>query len=247
MGIVSYHVKRYNDANSTVRKYKRINLYLLPPAIFPSDPLNEMNVWYLNYSNKPIISLLKKVLKIGMYNDTYFNKQSTSQSASKDVVSFQLDELALQSHATPKLPSITDIFKEFKTNMTNIPPIEVIPHESNECKHTDIVVSQSKLFFIKYTPDNALCQRWYLVQVDRESTLELNKDNPTRASYHGLFLAKHPNDASKSDEFNRFWPEWHKYIRCPTTNEIVYGDQILIIPSHYPKKYSYSCIMTLHY
>ena len=156
-GSDSYHVKRYNDANSVVRKYKRINLYLLPPAIFPSDPLNTMNVWYLNYSNTPIISPLKRVLKIGMYNDTYFNKQPTPQSASKDVVSFQLDELALQSHAPPKLPSITDIFKEFETNMTNIPPIEVIPHESNECKHTDTVASQSKLFFIKYTPDNALC------------------------------------------------------------------------------------------
>ena len=58
-----------------------------------------------------------------MYNDTYFNKQPTSQSASKDVVSYQLDELALQSHATPRLPSVADIFKEFNTDMTSIPPI----------------------------------------------------------------------------------------------------------------------------
>ena len=109
-----------------------------------------------------------------------FNKQLTSQYASKDVVSCQIDELALQSHATSKLPSMTDIFKEFKTDMTNIYPIEVIPHENNKCKHTDIVSSQSKLFFIKYTPENTLRQRWYLVSVDLEATLEFNKDDSTR-------------------------------------------------------------------
>ena len=74
------------------------------------------------------------------------------------------------------------------------------------------------------------------MQVDLGATLELNKDDSTRDLYHCVFLAKHPNDASKSDEFSRFWPEWHKYTRCPTTNEIVYGDQILIRPSHYPNK-----------
>ena len=139
-----------------------------------------------------------------MHNDTYFNKQLTSQSASKDVVSCQLDDLALQSRATPKLPSMIDIFKEFKTDMTNIPPIEVIHHENNECKHADIISSQSKLFFIKHTPENTLRQRWYLVQVDLEATLELNKDDLARDSYHCVFLAKHPNDANKSDEFSRF-------------------------------------------
>ena len=35
----------------------------------------------------------------------------------------------------------------------------------------------------------------------------LNKDDPTRDSYHCVFLAKHPNDANKSDEFTRFWTE----------------------------------------
>ena len=91
-----------------------------------------------------------------MYNDTYFNKQPTSKYASKDVVSCQIDELALQSHATPKLPSVTDIFKQFKTDMTNIPPIEVIPHENSGYKHADIVASQQNLFFIRYTPENTL-------------------------------------------------------------------------------------------
>ena len=232
----SYHVKRNNDANYTVRKCKGTDLYLLPPAIFPSDPLDTMNARYLNYSNTPVISPLKKALKIEMYNDTYFNKQPTSQFVSKNFVSCQLDDLALQSRATPKLHSVTYIFKEFETEMTNVPTIEVISHDNNGCKNTDIVPSQSNLFFIKYTPDNTQRQCWYLVQIDLEAPLELNKDYPIRDSYHYVLLAKHPNDASKSDEFRICWLEWHMYTRCSTTNEIVYDDQILIWPSHYPNK-----------
>ena len=127
--------------------------------------------------------------------------------------------------------------------MTNIPSIEVIPHENNECKHANIVASQSKLFFIKYTPENTLRHCWYLVQVDLKATLVLNKDDLTRDSCHCVFLTMHPNDANKSDEYSRFWSEWHKYTRCLTTNEIVYGDQILIRPSRYPNKTIHTVVL----
>ena len=91
-----------------------------------------------------------------MYNDTYFVKQPPLPSTSKDIISCQLDELALKPHDTPILPTVIDIFKEFETDITNIPPIEVISHESNGCKHADILALQLKLFFIKYTPENTL-------------------------------------------------------------------------------------------
>ena len=38
----------------------------------------------------------------------------------------------------------------------------------------------------------------------------------------------------KSDEKNRWCTEWHRYTRCPQTNEIMYGDRILIWPSTTP-------------
>ena len=62
LGNDSYHVKRYNDANSAVRTYKGIDLYLLPPSIFLSDPLDTMDVRYLNYSNAPVILPLENDL-----------------------------------------------------------------------------------------------------------------------------------------------------------------------------------------
>lgn len=70
MGHNSYEVKRYNDLESASRKYKGTELYLLPPAIFPHEPLDMMDERYLNYSHAPIVSPLKKSLCIEMYNDT---------------------------------------------------------------------------------------------------------------------------------------------------------------------------------
>ena len=63
LGSDSYNIKGYNDANSTVRKYKGTDLYLLPSAIFLSDHLDTMDVWYLNYSNASVISPLNRALK----------------------------------------------------------------------------------------------------------------------------------------------------------------------------------------
>jgi len=48
LGNNSYHVQRYNYADSVVRKHKGTDLYLLPPAILPSDPVDTMDVRYLN-------------------------------------------------------------------------------------------------------------------------------------------------------------------------------------------------------
>ena len=76
MGHNSYEVKRYNDPESASRKYKGTELYLLPPAIFPHEPLDMMDERYLNYSHAPIVSPLKKSLRIEMYNNTYLPSHS---------------------------------------------------------------------------------------------------------------------------------------------------------------------------
>jgi len=52
--------------------------------------------------------------------------------------------------------------------------------------------------------------------------------------YWCIFLAKHPGDNAKSDEFSRWWPEWYRYTRCKTTQTIVYGDKILVRPNSNP-------------
>ena len=86
LGNDSYHVQSYNDKDSSIRKYKGTDLYILPQSIFPCDPLDTMDMRYLNYSNTPIVSPLKKALKIDMYNDMYFEKSPDSVSTSKKCI-----------------------------------------------------------------------------------------------------------------------------------------------------------------
>ena len=137
---------------------------------------------------------------------------------------------------TTTLPTVTEMFEEFKTDMTNIPPTKIITQERNGCTHADIIASQSKLFFIKYIPENILRQRWYLVKVDPEATSEINKDDSAIYSYLCIFLANHPNDIYKSDKFSRFWTEWYRFTRCSKKEIIIYEERILIQPNHNPGK-----------
>ena len=96
------------------------------------------------------------------------------------------------------------------------------------------------VFFVKYTPENTLRERWYIVQVDLDATIELNANTTNIYSYHCNLLTRHPNNRNKRDEFKWFWPEWHRYSRCYNINTVVYRDCILIRPSHTPDMNRYS-------
>ena len=235
LGNDSYHVQRYNDADSAIRKYKGTDSYVLPPEIFPSDCLDTMDVRYLNYSNVPIISPLEKALNIEMYNAVYFEKPPISQSASYNNFSCQLDNTALVPPPTPATLSNIDKY----TDLATCPPTETLYHSNTGCTHADEMTSNSKLFFFKYTTDITLQERWYLIQVDLDATMDINVENNTIDLYHCVFLAQHPNDMSKSEEISRFWPEWHKHSLCPKTANIIYGDCILLRPSHNPNMNKY--------
>ena len=49
-----------------------------------------------------------------------------------------------------------------------------------------------------------------------------------------MFLAKHPDDQGKIDEFSRWWPEWYTYTNIKDSQEIVYNQRILIRPNACP-------------
>ena len=53
-------------------------------------------------------------------------------------------------------------------------------------------------------------------------------------TYWCIFQARHPADKRKSDEFSRWWPEWHRYHRDPLSNDIVYDERILFPPHQTP-------------
>ena len=72
----AYLVAHYGKESSATRKYKGCELYLLPPSIFPHNPVDTMDQRYLNFSHAPIVSPLKNPSQIELYNDTYFPSNS---------------------------------------------------------------------------------------------------------------------------------------------------------------------------
>ena len=228
----SYIVERYNSSSTSTRKYKGTELYLLPPALFPHEPVDTMDQRYLNFSHAPMASPLKRTLNIELYNDTYFPTNSKHIiNPSLDKPTCSLDKLAFLEHSLPPdMPSSDTLFKESKLPC---PPIESVVNTILDESPVGLDMSD-KLFFIEYTPEGTLQRRWYLVQVDIQSTCEVNPDYATNNLYWCVFLARHPDDKNRSDEYCRWWPDWYKYSRCSISDDIIYGQRTLIKPNTIP-------------
>jgi len=52
----SYEVQKYNEPDSAKRKYKGLDLFFLPPAIFPQDPLDTLDYRYMNFDRAPLVN-----------------------------------------------------------------------------------------------------------------------------------------------------------------------------------------------
>ena len=61
--------------------------------------------------------------------------------------------------------------------------------------------------------------------------MHLNDNYHKNNVYFCVFLAKHPSNVSKSEEFSKWWTEWYKYTTCPDTRNSIYGDRVLFAPS----------------
>ena len=44
LGNGSYELQQYNEPESVIYKYNSTYLYIIPPAIFPPEPVNTMDV-----------------------------------------------------------------------------------------------------------------------------------------------------------------------------------------------------------
>ena len=232
----SYEVQRYGEPESALRKYKATELYLLPPTLYPSEPLDTMDQRYIDFDHAPIVSPLMKPLRIELYNETTFKPHTSHITSNNNKPSTQLDQTALlQPHTLPPKPLITESPPAIPSQISPAPS-----HPSSlQSLHERILTSNDKLFFIKFTPANTLRSRWYLIQVDIASTEE-QQLNPTHTNkYWCIFHAKHPSDNKKSDETGRWWPLWHKYTFDEPTNMIIYGDRILFRPNMTPNADKY--------
>ena len=92
------------------------------------------------------------------------------------------------------MPSTTSLFKESK----QVP----IPVESVNTNVPDLLLSSTQdlsdtLFFIQFTPAGTMLRKWYLVQIDLESTLVVNPDYAINGEYWCVLLARHSADKQK--------------------------------------------------
>ena len=54
-----------------MRKYKGSELYILPPFIFPQEPIDTVDTKFLNYSNPPIVFTIQNNQKFKYITTTY--------------------------------------------------------------------------------------------------------------------------------------------------------------------------------
>ena len=231
----SYDVQRYGQPNGAIKKHQACDLYLLPPNLYPSDPLDTLDQRFLNYDHPPIQNPLHRPLRIESRADQFLFPPTIIQQPLQDQPEHHLDIEAIAPHLpTPPSPPSTPP-PSASTSSSSTPTLN--PSISPSL-HDSILASHDKLFFIKYTPTGAIKERWYLIQIDLESTEDANLDPIRTQNYWCVFHAKHVNDEKKSDELARWWPLWYEY----TTGDdgiITYGKRILFRPDQLPSEEKY--------
>ena len=97
---------------------------MLPPSIFPHTPVDTMNQRYLNFSNAPIPSPLKRPLKVELYNDQYFpenSKHITNPYHNKKSCAIN-NSTFLPHETTPYMSTASSLFEDSKVNSSFVEP-----------------------------------------------------------------------------------------------------------------------------
>ena len=184
LGHDSFEVQRYDNPTSAKRKYTSLELYLLAPALFPSQPLDTINQQYLNSTHDPIVNPLMKSLKIELYNNKLLNGNSSNHALSTsphvDQPSNAVNHLALRPRTVTPYPSTTKLHQSASKALSDHDTLDHVgsmdtsarqststskehPAPSPPSSISLISESSDKIFFIHYTPKGSMQQHWYLM------------------------------------------------------------------------------------
>ena len=104
----SYDVQRYGQPNGAIKKHQACDLYLLPPNLYPSDPLDTLDQRFLNYDYPPIQNPLHQPLCIESRADQFLFPPTIIQQPCQDPTEHHLDNEAIAQHIpAPPSPSLT--------------------------------------------------------------------------------------------------------------------------------------------
>ena len=234
----AYSVRAMGKPNAAIKTFHAQDLSLLPPRIRPTAPVDTVDFRYLNRDHPPIHHPFRSSFNIKRYNETWLSQP-------RDLIPPPLpDTPPTANPPKPATPPADDDDPETVTadGLPSIPFAEpsFLPAPQPDYTHASLLSaiedSTDRLFFVQYTPPEALRARWYLVAVDLPLTLDpdTNCGNPAiTGRYYVHFYARHPNDSDLSDPSARWWPEWHAYSTDPS-GTIDYGDRILFFPHVVP-------------
>jgi hypothetical protein len=211
----SYHIRRAGAPNSPLLKFHAECLQPVPPGLLPCEPIDTADFRYLNLDHGPKPHPLQH-LGIQHYNAVWFDPNSPKPPPKFQYSSdapFPIDKVA-----DSPFESLADLNSCDQSCI--VPSVSApIPSPSSTSNPSNLLQriqsSTDKLFFIAYHAPGTFRPRWYLVQVDLDSTAR-HPDCPNFAStgrYYVHFFARHPDDFQLSDLCSRWWPEWHRYTR----------------------------------
>ena len=149
-----------------------------------------------------MVSPFNNSLQIDVYKNQLFGPPSKVSIILNDTPSISINCAAFQPHND--MPNYKYLFKY---SCCDIPVIEKVTILLLTINHITIVKSKDKVFFIWHTTDGIMKARFYLVQVDIESTLKNNPLCTNNGEDYCMFFTNHPKRKYKIDKFGRWWQD----------------------------------------
>ena len=72
----TYNCRKYGKPNGSIKRFHMEDLYLLPPTIYPTEPVDTADLRYLNSDFAPLHHPFSKTFDIEAYNNRWFDTES---------------------------------------------------------------------------------------------------------------------------------------------------------------------------
>ena len=108
----SYFVEKLHKPDSPELKIMAYDLYPLPYSRKSCEPIDTIDIRYLNQSHVPLTNSLKKALHVELYNDKWFNKPLPNSILP---FTYQHDTLKMLTEPLPSFSSVIELHKETHT------------------------------------------------------------------------------------------------------------------------------------
>jgi hypothetical protein len=238
LGHGAYLLARFDNPDGPCRKYHAQDISLLPPMLWPVEPLDGPDLRYLNSNHAPLPHPLAEPFKIKLYNEMWFSdpmptKPSHLVATQPEV--FEMVEVPFPSSDTSNSAEDSAL-EDVELSLAPLEVSDMLIHEvSTDPQVLFCLVERSidKLFFISFRLPGTLRAKWFLVAVDLAQTEIDNAqcgDPKVTGTYFVHFLSRHPADYVESDCDARWWPLWHEFT-IADDNVIDFGKRVLIPPS----------------